>query len=126
MERNVVGWFEIPVTDMARAIRFYEAVLGVELELHEMGELDMAWFPMLEEKPGSPGSLVYMPEFYEPSTTGTIVYFTAQSGDLSNELSRVEDAGGKVVVERKSIGEHGFIAVCHDTEGNTFALHSNR
>lgn len=29
--RNVVGWFEIYVSDMARARAFYEAVFGQEL-----------------------------------------------------------------------------------------------
>jgi uncharacterized protein len=43
---NPVGWFEIPVTDMARARTFYEHVLGLRLELHDIGPLQMAWFPM--------------------------------------------------------------------------------
>ncbi len=32
MKSNIVGWFEIPVTDMERAIKFYEKVLDIELE----------------------------------------------------------------------------------------------
>lgn len=31
MQNNVVGWFEIPVTNMDRAIKFYETVLDVKL-----------------------------------------------------------------------------------------------
>jgi len=124
MDRNVVGWFEIPASDMERAIKFYEAVFGFKLERHEMGELDMAWFPFADV-PGAPGSLVYHKEFYKPSTDGTLIYFTCHSGDLENELSKVEPAGGKVLMPKKLITEDiGYMALCVDTEGNRIALHS--
>ena len=123
---NAVGWFEIPVTDMQRAMKFYESILGVKLELHKMGELDMAWFPMSDGK-GASGSLVQHKEWYKPSPdtkAGVLIYFTSPSGDLTNELSRIDKAGGRVVVPRESIGEHGFIAIFLDSEGNRVALHS--
>ncbi|MDV7397147.1 VOC family protein, partial [Arthrospira platensis SPKY1] len=44
-EHNVVSWFEIPVTDMSRAIAFYEAVMGYKLNRQQMGPVEMAWFP---------------------------------------------------------------------------------
>ncbi len=120
---NAVGWFEIPVTDMDRAVKFYETVFEVKLERHMVGEIDMAWFQMVDGK-GAAGSLVYHKEWYKPSQDGALVYFTAYSGDLENELGRVEAAGGKILVPKKSIGEYGFMAVVLDTEGNRIALHS--
>ena len=45
MANNAVGWFEIPVVDINRAIRVYESVLGMKIERHQFGPLDMAWFP---------------------------------------------------------------------------------
>ena len=126
MERNVVGWFEIPVTDMERAIKFYETVLDMKLDRHPMDEFDMAWFPMPEgDLPGAAGSLVKH-ESYVPSMQGALVYFTAHSGDLENELSRVEAAGGKICAPKKAIGEWGHMAVITDTEGNNVALHSTK
>lgn len=122
---NAVGWFEIPVTDMDRAVKFYETVFEAKLERNMVGEIDMAWFPMVDGK-GSAGSLVFHKEWYTPSQEGTLVYFTAYSGDLSNELSRVEMAGGKILAPKKSIGEYGFMAVVLDTEGNRIALHSTK
>ena len=90
-----------------------------------MDQLDMAWFPYNMEAYGSAGSLVYMPEFYKPSADGTVVYLTANSGDLATELSRVEAAGGKVLMEKKQISEeHGFMGLFLDSEGNRVALHS--
>lgn len=126
LARNAVGWFEIPVTDMNRAIKFYEGVFGYKLERHEMGELDMAWFPFADV-PDSPGTLVYHKDFYKPSKDGILIYFTSPSGDLSNELAKVEPAGGKVLVPKKLITEDvGYMALCIDTEGNRIALHSRK
>ena len=48
MDKNAVGWFEIPVTDMDRAIKFYETVFEISLSRNNMGPLDMAWFPWVE------------------------------------------------------------------------------
>ena len=125
MKNNMVGWFEVPVTNMERAIAFYEKVFEIKLERHPMGELDMAWFPWSEEGTGSPGSLIYYKDSYKPSTDGVLVYFTAHSGDLSNELSRIEAAGGKVLQGKTQISEdHGFMALFIDSEGNRVALHS--
>ncbi len=125
MQSNAIGWFEVPVTDMDRAIKFYETVLDVQLSRNQMGPLDMAWFPMTDESYGSAGSLVCHPEFYKPSTNGVVVYFTAHSGDLNNELSRVADAGGKVLQAKTKISDdYGFMALIIDSEGNRVALHS--
>ena len=125
MKNNVVGWFEIPTANMDRAIGFYEKVLGLKLERHQIGTLDMAWFPWLEDKPGSPGSLVHHPEYYKPSTDGVVIYLTAHSGDLNNELSRVEEAGGKILQPKTQISEdYGYMALIIDSEGNRVALHS--
>jgi predicted enzyme related to lactoylglutathione lyase len=68
---------------------------------------------------------VRQPEHYTPSTDGTLVYFTAHSGDLANELGRVEAAGGKVLLPKRLITEDiGYMGLFLDTEGNKLALHS--
>ena len=125
IEHNVVGWFEIPVTDMERAMKFYETVFEFELSRNQMGPLAMAWFPWVDKGTGSGGSLVCYPGQYTPSGDGTLVYFTAWSGDVAVELARVEAAGGNVLMEKKEISpEHGYMALFLDTEGNRIALHS--
>ena len=125
MKNNMVGWFEIPVTNMERAVAFYEKVFELKLDRHPMGELDMSWFPWSEEGSGSPGTLIHYPAAYKPSTDGVLVYFTAHSGDLANELSRVEASGGKVLQGKTQISEdHGYMALLIDSEGNRVALHS--
>ncbi len=126
MKNVAVGWFEIPVTDMDRAIKFYETVFETKLSRNKMGPLDMAWFPWDEVTgKGASGMLVLHPEFYHPSKEGVLVYFS--SSDLNQELSRIENAGGKIIVPRKEISpEVGFMAVFMDTEGNRLALHSQK
>ena len=123
MERNPISWFEVPVLDMDRATKFYEGLFKIILDPHEIGDLKMAWFPMNEDWPGSGGTLAYH-EMYTPSADGVIIYFTSRAGDINDELSRVEELGGKILTPRKSIGEHGFMALILDTEGNRIALHS--
>ncbi len=127
MKNNAVGWFEIPVENMERAIAFYEKVLDLKMSRNQMGPLDMAWFPWKEDGLGAPGSLVFHEEFYKPSTDGVLIYLTAHSGDLENELSRVEKAGGRILQPKTKISdEYGFMALILDSEGNRIALHSRK
>jgi hypothetical protein len=125
MNTNVVGWFEIPVTNMDRAIKFYEEVFDFRLSRHILGPIDMAWFPAVENRPGTPGALVYNERAYKPSMDGVLIYFTAQSGDLSIELAKVEKSGGKILLPKTQISaEVGYMALFTDSEGNRIALHS--
>lgn len=124
---NVVGWFEIPVNNMERAMAFYEKVFDFKLERHQMGPLDMAWFPSVDNSIGAGGSLVFQPEFYKPSSDGTLIYFTSFAGDLDVELSRVKNAGGVVLSPKTLITEEiGYMALFLDTEGNRIAVHSRK
>lgn len=124
---NMIGWFEIPVSDLGRAKAFYSKVLGIEMQEQDFGPAKMAFFPWDESLPGSPGGLMYYPEEYKVSSNGVLVYFSSLSGDLNNELGRVGEAGGKVILEKKLIAEDiGYMALFMDTEGNKVALHSRK
>lgn len=118
---NALNWFEIPVVDMDRAAAFYSKVLGVAVEAGQMSPgYSMAMFP--NERDGVGGALV-SGEGYVPSMSGTLVYLNG-GDDLSGPLSRVEAAGGQVIVPKTDIGENGFFAFFVDTEGNKIGLHS--
>lgn len=123
MKRNAVGWFEIPVTDLNRAKKFYEQVFGTELSLNEMGPMKMAWFPMVKEGEGAAGTLVKS-EGFTPSHLGALVYFSVE--DLEDTLKKIQGKGGKTLLPKTSIGEYGFIAHFEDCEGNRVALHSQQ
>jgi len=119
---NPVDWFEIPVTDINRAKKFYEDVFGLQISLTQMGALEMGWFPMENNVYGATGSLVKMKD-YVPSHAGTLVYFGVPNFEVV--LERIKQNGGKVLLPKTPIGEYGFIAHFEDSEGNRVALHSN-
>jgi len=123
MQSNPVIWFEIYVKEMKRAKAFYQAVLQVPLEQLQTPAEDVSemWsFPSQMGGAGASGALVKMDE--GPTGNGTIVYFRCD--DCAIEASRVESSGGKVMKNKFSIGQYGFIALVTDTEGNAIGLHS--
>jgi uncharacterized protein len=130
LKKHVFGWIEIPVADMDRAIKFYEAVFQFKISRNQMGPLDMGWFPYPTTSPDTPapgagGSLVYHADFYKPSADGALVYFTSQTENLGDELGRVEAAGGKILVPKTLIApDYGYMGVFMDSEGNRVAVHS--
>lgn len=119
---NPVNWFEIPVTDMARAKKFYESALSIEIVETEMGPNKMGWFPMEMGKMGAPGTLI-LGDGYTPSHDGSLVYLHVDSIDPT--LEEISNAGGKALMPRTDIGQHGFIAHFEDSEGNRVALHES-
>lgn len=121
----MVEWFEIPVTNMERAKKYYETVFNIEISIHNLGGVVMGWFPHNEKKQGANGSLVLHESYVPSSTDGCVVYFSCD--DLSNELGRVKSAGGEILQLKTEIGGgHGFMALMKDSEGNRIALHSSK
>jgi predicted enzyme related to lactoylglutathione lyase len=125
MDHNMVGWFEIPVTDIQRAKQFYDKVFDLSISIQDLGGLKMGWFPMAPDKKGASGSLVQH-EMYVPSDkAGALLYFSC--ADVATELGRVVAAGGMIIQPKKEIGGgHGFMALIKDSEGNRVALHSQK
>jgi hypothetical protein len=82
-----------------------------------------SFFPFNNESPNISGALV---EKTDRAANGnnTIVYFETE--DCTTEENRIEEAGGKIVQSKISIGDFGFVAIFIDTEGNTIGLHSRK
>ena len=122
--KNAISWFEIPASDLDRATRFYEAIFGVKLIPVDMESIRMRMFP-LEDMMGVGGAVVDSGGFHKPSSTdGPLIYLNGNP-DLQNVLSKVEAAGGKIMVPKTEISpEYGYMAVIVDTEGNRIGLHS--
>jgi uncharacterized protein len=120
---NAIGWFDIYVDDMDRAVVFYESVFKQKLEKigDPTGETQMMSFPADMKAYGASGALVKS-EYSRPGIGGTMVYFSVE--DCSVEESRVIAAKGKIVRPKFSIGEFGWVTLCVDTEGNMFGLNS--
>lgn len=120
--KNAINWFEIPVKNFDKAKKFYEAILGADMHLMEAMGMKSAFFPA-EMITGGIGGCIIQGEGYEPSSKGSLVYLNG-GDDLGVPLSRVEAAGGKILLPKTSIGPNGFMAHFTDTEGNKVGFHS--
>jgi predicted enzyme related to lactoylglutathione lyase len=124
---NIAVWFELPVADLDRAHAFYRAVTQQAMHAESMGpDIQMVIFGTKAENTADctrvSGALVKHAEM-RPSADGTVVYLNG-GADLAGPLSRVEAAGGQVVLPKTSIAPWGFIALFIDSEGNRVGLHS--
>jgi uncharacterized protein len=118
--QNAINWFEIPVSDLDRAVAFYEAVLGVKLRREVFGGRPMAIFPYSDGGVG--GALLHDPR-RAPSADGSILYLHV--GDrLEQALASAKQAHGEVVLPKTHIGDPGHIGIVRDTEGNLVGLHA--
>lgn len=118
---NPVSYFEIPVLDMDRAIRFYVAVFGCAFERATIDGNDMAFFPHAEGGAGASGALA-KGDSYLPGKSGARIYFSVS--DIQATLARVIEAGGAVLFPETEAGSFGFVAEIEDLEGNCIALHA--
>lgn len=119
---NIINWFEIPVVDMDRAIKFYSEVFSYSsMQQMDFGGFKMAFFPAEQ---GSLGGALCKGDGYKPTQDGVVIYFSVQP-DLNVALSKVEAAGGKVIVPKRIITEeYGYMGLFIDSEGNRVAMHS--
>jgi uncharacterized protein len=120
-KKDAVNWFELYVSDFDRAKRFYETTLRGSLQEAGMEGCRMGIFPY-DNMAGIGGAITKM-DGMQPGKGGTLVYLNVE-GDLDGVLQRVPQAGGSVIKPRTAIGEHGFIGIIQDTEGNAVGLHS--
>lgn len=119
--QNPVSYFEIPVSDMDRAVAFYEAVFSITLERTVIDGHEMALFPYEEKSSGISGALA-MGESYVPSKAGPRIYFSVDS--IDNTLSRAVASGGRVAYKKTRVGTF-WVAEFEDSEGNQLALSSD-
>ena len=123
--KHAISWFEIPTTDIDRAQKFYETVLGIKMIPTDFESMQMGMFPIEDPVNGIGGALVKTDGFHVPSATdGPLIYLNGNP-DVQNIVDKVEAAGGKLLVPKTKISdEYGYMAVFVDTEGNRIALHS--
>jgi uncharacterized protein len=124
MAVEIVNWIEIPVLDMERARRFYEAIFEFKIVDLKVGDDSYSCFPNKTGE-GFSGALVQY-DFTKPGKNGPLVYLNPYT-DIDTVLQRIKAAGGKVIKERKEVAPgFGYFAMFEDTEGNMLALQGER
>ncbi len=122
---NAINWFEISVTDMPRAKKFYESIFDMQMQEMEMMNMPMAFFPP-DGSNGTVGGALIKSDMHKPSVDGAKVYLNGNP-DLQQVLDKIEGAGGKVTMPKTLIDEmSGYMAFFTDSEGNAVGLHSNK
>lgn len=120
-KRSWTQWVEIPAADFDRAKGFYEEIYDMTIHINDFGSFKMGIFPHSDV-----GAAICWGEGYDAGTSGPVVYLDANP-DLTVILGKIENAGGKIIQEKKQISpEHGFMALFLDSEGNKLALLSEK
>ena len=124
MKKTITG-FEIPSTDLGRAVKFYSAVLGEKVEMVDFeGHEGLKKGILPGSEGGVTGAIVCVPEYTKPSDQGVNVYLHVT--DLDAALTEVEKEGGTIIVPKNSGGgKDGSFAWIMDSEGNRVALNQS-
>jgi predicted enzyme related to lactoylglutathione lyase len=122
--RNTVVWFDIPVTDMDRAVRFYESVTQSRMQRLTLENGDETAL-FASQDGGVTGSLYKSPED-KPSEFGSRVYLNAEPS-IDDWIERVKAAGGRIAIEKTEIPVvGGYFAYFIDSEGNRVGLNARQ
>ncbi len=139
---KLICWFEIPVKNMNRAIRFYENVLDVSFDLQVFGGIQHAVFvSKRREHFDITGALRTISE-KDKEIFGSVIFFDVNAIGMENVLRKTELFGGKILMPktllknkledgRISIAktyidqQSGYVAYILDTEGNKLGLYSH-
>jgi len=116
---DLVVWFDLPVSDLERSIRFYQQVLNRALNIETYGDTRFATFA---HNQGNAGCLVQSDKPIEPGNT-IVVYFNVD-GRIRDAVNKVREFGGRVELDIHPIGPFGYRAVINDPDGNKLVLHS--
>ena len=119
---NPVVYFEIPVTDIDRAIKFYNTVFHFDFDKENIDNNEMALFPFSDENSGISGALA-KGEIYKPTKDGTVIYFTTKNID---ETLKLATSNGGHILYPKTDNGIGLVAEFEDTEGNRIALYQTK
>ncbi len=122
---SALHWFEIPVNDIQRAVKFYEQVLGTQIPVLDLTAQMGSMIGMLPNRGGTGGALVQNAQHgYVPASMGTLVYLVVE-GNLTRAVETARAAGAAILLPPTPMGEGeggGFIAWINDTEGNRIGL----
>lgn len=120
--KQLIKFVEIPSVDFVRAVKFYEVVLGIKLNVCDGCETEkMAFFPDFSTEPSV--AISWTSDFH-PSKDGVLIHFTVES--IEPTLALINVNGGKTIRPKTKIEADGmgYFAQFCDSEGNTLGLYA--
>lgn len=119
--KSFISIFEIPATEITRAVDFYQTILDINIEKMDFPEMQMGIFPYEGQMVTG---VIMKAEGYKPSADGVTIYLNG-GDNLQIILDKVEKNGGEIIVPKSlHADESGFYAIFLDSEGNKIGLHS--
>jgi predicted enzyme related to lactoylglutathione lyase len=117
--------FEVPFDDGERATTFYRAAFGWQLNSMPQWRYTMVTTSETDDhgRPAEAGAINGGMLARQGPITAPVI--TIGVADLDDALARIEQLGGKVAIGRQPVGDMGFSAYFHDTEGNLIGLWQN-
>ena len=120
---NKVVHFEIPFDDQTRAQKFYQDVFG--WQINKFGDMDY-WMALTSQcdpnsmMPTEPGAI--NGGLLKRDPTGEHPVIVIDVANVDDHVSKIESAGGKVVMPKMQVGDFGLYARVKDTEGNVIGI----
>lgn len=115
-----IAYFQIPADDVARARKFYQALLGWTIEPDTtLEDTSLEWQNVVTGEPEE--GTMNMGGIYKRMGPSPIMNFV-KVGNIDTLLAKVEKLGGKILMPKSQIKNVGLVAVIQDTEGNVIGL----
>jgi len=123
LEHSPLVWAEISVTDMNRAVTFYQTHFGITFKQEVMNDMEMSIAETT--KINEPNFALLKHDMMVPSRDGSTVYLHL-SLTLNDKVNEIKAAGVEILLPPMPIkdGECGYIAIFIDCEGNKVGLWS--
>lgn len=132
LEHLPLVWAEISVTDMNRAVAFYQTHFGLTFKHEVINDMEMSIAetvnigePSAAAKIIDPSFALLKHEMMKPSLDGSTIYLHL-SLTLNDKVNEIKAAGVEILLPAMPIkdGECGHIAIFVDSEGNKVGLWS--
>lgn len=119
--KSFISIFEIPATEISRAVEFYQNILDINIERMDIPGMQMGIFPYEGELVTG---IIIKGDDYQPSANGVTIYLNG-GDDLQVILDKVVKNGGEILVPKTPhADDSGYFAMFLDTEGNRMGLNS--
>ena len=118
---SYISMFEIPATDISRAVNFYQIILDIKIEKMDVEGMKMGILPYENQ---TVTGVIIQADGYKPSADGVTIYLNG-GDNLQVILDKVEKNGGKIIAPKTAHADgSGFFAIFIYSEGNKMALNS--